>query len=61
MYRSYLFCANYALFVLSTLLDRATHSAVFGLFLSTFAYFGYKYFVQQCVTAFELPEAKSTT
>jgi len=28
MYKSYLFCANYALFVLSTLVERATHSDV---------------------------------
>lgn len=33
MYKSYLFCANYALFVLSTFVDRATHSDVSWLFL----------------------------
>ena len=33
MYKSYLFCANYILFVLSTYVDRATHSDVSWLFL----------------------------
>lgn len=32
MYNSYLFCANYALFVLSSFVDRASHSDVSWLF-----------------------------
>ena len=33
MYKSYLFCANYALFVLSSFVDRAKHFEASWLFL----------------------------